>query len=254
MLIHALPGNPDQAISSGELTADKNLVGAARGAFGAFVQVCGQFQLGPLEFKDGKGNFEIQFSEKNYERNLDVTGELFKRWHTTLELLSRLLDQQGVQSEIRYVSTTDLTVWIASSLPVLVGVLEFYQQLLKAANDFLKFASAVKTLFELGKGPSLSEVEDKAADNVVEAFMKNLSTDAPPEVNTGLRVQAKLLMDDVKKGTRISIEYSKETLISLENSPDRESARKVAEMLENTSALEQQIENFTEEVQYLPRG
>ena len=73
---------------------------------------------------------------------------------------------------------------------------------------------------------------------------RNLSIAAQPEVDAGLRVQAKFLLDDVKNGTRISIEYSKETMVSLEKSQDQESAQKVAELLENTSALEEQIEKF----------
>jgi hypothetical protein len=144
MFLAALPGDPQRAISSGELNGDKDQYHNARGSMNAFLSACSQVNIVPMLQSASKAHLQLSFSELNFKRDMEETGELLKRWNKAfaigrIELI-----------EIEFVGTTDLTFWLSTGFDLLPVILIYYGQILDAVDRTIKTLNALSNLRDAG--------------------------------------------------------------------------------------------------------
>jgi hypothetical protein len=88
MFLAALPNDPQRAISSGELNGDLDTYRSARGTMNAFLGACETVNIRPMEPDGSKAHFQLSFTEINYEKKMEATAAILKRWSTAFNLLS----------------------------------------------------------------------------------------------------------------------------------------------------------------------
>lgn len=184
---------------------------------------------------------------------MEISASIFKRWSTAFSLIARYSTSEIDAVEIEYVGTTDLTLWLATTIPLFAHVLEFYHQLLEATDSTKKILTAVGIMKKEGHAPpstiDVDQMLETQAANVVVAFMKSVALGAKEEqreeLSGGMKVSAKLLLDDVLKGTRISVEYSRDIPpLNKDKYPDYNDGR-TKELLAQNALLEMRIAEYS---------
>jgi hypothetical protein len=253
MFLAALPGDPQRAISSGELNGDKDQYHNARGSVDSFLSACSQVNIVPMIQSANKAHFQLSFSELNFKRNMEETGELLKRWNKAFELISRYSIGRVESIEIEYVGTTDLTFWLSTGFDLLPVILIYYSQILDAVDRTIKTLNALSNLRDAGhveaEMPTDTEVIENNAAKIVEAFVKNVSAgaEAPQqeELTGGINVSSKLLIEDVLKGTRLHVEYRREVVLTDKIKPTKYTEDQIKLLLAKNTEMELKISEYS---------
>ncbi len=142
---------------------------------------------------------------------------MLTRWSRLFEQISEITVGREDAPKLTYVSTSDLTVWLDACLPILPHVLQYYNETLTTAQKTVDVLAAIAKLRAMGRKvePAEPADSDEGAD-IVREFFKGVSAaefnadkERKSELENGLKISAKLTLEDVIKGTRLSIEYSK---------------------------------------------
>jgi hypothetical protein len=249
----AVPEDPQRAISSGELNGDKDAFQNARGAMNAFLGTCQQVNIRPMVLDESKAHFQLSFSELNYERSMEVTANILKRWSHAFNLIARYSMGEIDPVEIEYVGTTDLTLWLSSSFVLVPVILSYYNQLLDAVDRTIKTLTALNIMKDAGHPidgpPDEPKIMESYASSAVEAFLKNIPMGAEvgqrEELSGGIKVTSKLLIEDVLNGTRVQVEYFRDVVTVDKNQSSTHSEEQIRDLLANNSAVEMRIAEYS---------
>jgi hypothetical protein len=253
MLLAALPADPQRAISSGELNGDVDAYRSARNTMNMFLAACSNVNIRPMEPDASKAHFQLSFSELNYEKSMESTANILKRWSTAFSLISRYSMGRIDPIEIEYVGTTDLTVWLSTSFSLLPTILEYYHQILEAVDRTIKILTALNIMKDAGHtpqgAPDTTQISEGNVSAIVAAFIKNVSAGAEmeqrEELTAGIKVSSKLIVEDVLKGARIHVEYSRDVVpIDKDRYPNYNEGQ-VKELLAQNAALELKIAEYS---------
>jgi hypothetical protein len=84
--------------------------------------------------------------------------------------------------EIEYVGTTDLTFWLSTSFSLFPVILEFYHQILEAADGTIKILTALGIMKNAGhlppNAPDAMQIAESNVSNIVSAFIDKVSAGA----------------------------------------------------------------------------
>jgi hypothetical protein len=253
MFLAALHNDPQRAISSGELNGDKDAYNNARSAMNAFLGACGQVNIGPM-IKDGnKAHFQLSFSESNYEKKMEATANILKRWSNAFNLISRYSMGKIEPIEIEYVGTTDLTLWLSTSFLLIPVVLTYYNQIIESVDRTIKVLTAINVMKAVGHAPAGAPDSTKIIESNVSAIVDSFIKSVPAEIEKrqqeeligGIRVSSSLLVEDVLNGARIHVEYSKDIVPVDKSKYQTYNEDKIRELLTQKAELELRIADYS---------
>jgi len=257
MFLNALPSAPTQAISSGEILADQKIFSDFQNYLNCFVGLATTLKVDSIK-TNGRFIFKLQFEENIVDRKLENIALLAKRWAQVFDLLARIKFGDNDVVYCDYMSTSDFTFWLSALHDYAPALVDLYTKLLKAAKETLEVRKAFHILNQ-SNGVDISAKMEDMEGQIVSKFMASFfekmkefkETQVDEEMQTSMNVSARLLLEDIQKGVRISVEIN---TISpqLNSDSDAHVIENMKELRKECDDLEMQISALKEEQKLLP--
>lgn len=252
MILAAIPeSDPHAAAASPEISmylTQANFVLNEINGFIAFAEA-----FGVEHYKPSGENITIELSipRASFKDKLDCLGTQLIEFEKLAEPVSELLTGNRSSPDLLYITTSD-PIFILEWLPVnAIAMLTFYKDMLGIAASSINITKTIRMLTNSGasestvkeiKGQLENAVENQTAsviDSTIKKRANNITEGRANELRKEIEIHARVFVNDIAKGTRITINIDTrdETELVNANSNAESGLDKTTELIESTRNL-----------------
>jgi hypothetical protein len=216
VVLAGFPDNMNLAMSSSEIGLYTQLANTLLSELGSLTKVADKMHIAPITIPASEISFDILIPRNIFDDSADAFVSLLARFSRIMSYLNELTTGSQKSPVLVYTSTSDPVTGLAVASATAWAVLNFYKLALEVAEKQFSLLRTLQAFRQAFAPDATSDVEERvknivdgalkqAVDGTVASVPASVPEERVNEIKTALTIDARVAVNAIAHGTRISI-------------------------------------------------